>query len=153
MSKKFKEMVKKIGELPTSILAAPANPKSAQFKRIYVQETDNKGRGVFAAEDIKAGETIEEAPVIILPEDLLSKYPITHYYFHWNHLNQRAGALALGYGSIYNHSYQPNARYKQIYEYKTILFIALRDIKNGEEITVNYNKDPRDNSQLWFDVK
>ena len=47
-------------------------------------------------------------------------------------------ALALGYGSLYNHSYNPNARYddvgRQIKEYS-----ALRDIQRGEEITINYN--------------
>jgi hypothetical protein len=47
-------------------------------------------------------------------------------------------ALALGFGSLYNHSYKPNARYddapSQVKEFR-----ALRDIKAGEEITINYN--------------
>ena len=47
-------------------------------------------------------------------------------------------ALALGYGSLYNHSYQPNARYDD-QPAGAMTFTALRDIRAGEEITINYN--------------
>ena len=61
-------------------------------------------------------------------------------------------ALALGYLTFANHSYQPNARYEKRYATCSIALIALRPIKAGEEITVNYNGDPEDHSPLWFPV-
>lgn len=104
---------------------------------------------------ILAGEIIEDCPTLVLQADILNKYPINHYYFNWNNeqAGERMGALAFGYGSIYNHSYQPNAKYQQLYDEKIIRFTALKDIEIGDEITVNYNKDPKDNSALWFEVK
>ena len=59
--------------------------------------------------------------------------------------------LALGYGSLYNHSYRPNARYVDLSE-RTKLFTAIRDIAAGEEITVNYNGEPEDQTPVGFDV-
>ena len=61
-------------------------------------------------------------------------------------------ALALGYGSLYNHSYTPNARYFTNIENQSIDFYARKDIREGEEIMVNYNGDPEDQSPLWFEV-
>ena len=46
-------------------------------------------------------------------------------------------ALALGYGSLYNHSYQPNARCEDVRP-QTKRFVAIRDIQANEEITFNY---------------
>jgi SET domain-containing protein len=60
-------------------------------------------------------------------------------------------AVALGYGSLYNHSYQPNARYDDE-SGKTKVFSALRDIAPGEEIVVNYNGVPEDKTPVWFKV-
>jgi SET domain-containing protein len=59
--------------------------------------------------------------------------------------------LALGYGSLYNHSYHPNARYDDAAG-PTKVFTALRDIAAGEEITVNYNGEPDDGSSVGFRV-
>jgi SET domain-containing protein len=44
---------------------------------------------------------------------------------------------SLGYGSLYNHSYRPNARYDDEGGQAKV-FRTLRDIAAGEEITVNY---------------
>jgi SET domain-containing protein len=58
-------------------------------------------------------------------------------------------AVALGYGSLYNHSYQPNARYDDE-SGQTKVFRAIRDIAPGEEIVVNYNGEPGDETPVWF---
>ncbi len=60
-------------------------------------------------------------------------------------------ALALGYGSLYNHSFHPNARYDDRGQ-QTKVFTSLRDIESGEEITVNYNGDPNDTTAVSFEV-
>src|SRR3954466_229701 len=73
---------------------------------------------------------------------------LSHYHFAWG---KGTGALALGYGSLYNHSYRPNARYWDVGP-QTKEFTALRDIEPGEEITVNYNAEPDDTTEVWFEV-
>ncbi|WP_027724055.1 SET domain-containing protein [Tuberibacillus calidus] len=112
------------------------------------------GRGVFARRDIKKGELIHVAPVIVIKAEefpLIDKTVLSNYVFHWSQTNGDC-ALALGYGSLFNHSYTPNAIVKIDTEKKTINFIAYRDIKEGEEIFINYNGDPNDQSPLWFKV-
>jgi SET domain-containing protein len=61
-------------------------------------------------------------------------------------------ASSRGHGEFFNHSYTPNARYKHDYDHKTIVFSTIKDIKKGDEITVNYNCQPIDQSPLWFTV-
>jgi SET domain-containing protein len=119
---------------------------------VMVKNVKGKGRGVFARRRIKKGEIIERVPVIVLPVDQVGndgkRQVLANYTFSWG---QKTVALALGYGSLYNHSYRPNARYedrgRRIKE-----FVAIREIAAGEEVTVNYNGTPKDRSPVWFDV-
>ena len=121
---------------------------------IYVAQSriPNAGRGVFAAVGIKEGEVIERCPVIEMMEpDIrarLNELSLRNYYFTWGEERERA-AVALGYGSIYNHSFAPNACYIKRIPERRIEFIALKDIVKNEEILVNYNGDPADQSPLW----
>jgi len=64
---------------------------------------------------------------------------------------QRGYALALGYGSLYNHSHQPSARYEMDYDVDEIHVVARRRIKRGEEITISYNGDATDQAPVWFE--
>ena len=107
--------------------------------------------GVFAQSEIKQWETIEICPIILLNQEDTETIDQTHlynYYFSWEY---QWSALALGYGSLYNHSYSPNARYQKDFANQTIHFLAIQDINRGEEITVNYNGDPLDQEKVWFD--
>ncbi len=110
------------------------------------------GLGVFAAQNIAKGELIEEAIVILFPEDQISdlaKTKLLDYFFAWGAKLELA-AVALGYGSLYNHSYAPNAKFVENYDKNTITYSALKKIKKGEEILINYNGDPKDKRKLWF---
>lgn len=112
------------------------------------------GRGIFATRKIKKGELIHEAPVIISPKEeyqYLKKTILVEYAFWWGEDLEEC-ALALGYGSLFNHSYTPNALYKLNLKNKTIDIYAYRDIKSGDEILINYNGDPEDDEPMWFDV-
>jgi SET domain-containing protein len=123
------------------------NVKNIQITEI--RPSPGKGRGVFALRPIAAGELIERAPVVVIPEGQWEKFEKTilfNYYFSW----ERHSALVLGYGSLYNHSYQPNARFVRQFKEEAMDFIALRAIATGEEIVINYNGDPTDDSPLWF---
>jgi SET domain-containing protein len=112
------------------------------------------GRGVFATRDIQSGELIHVAPVIVLSKEECETAESTilaNYVFSWRKKTGRC-ALALGYGSLFNHSYTPNAKYKLRTKKDTIEFFAYTDIKAGDEIFVNYNGKPEDQSPLWFEV-
>lgn len=123
-----------------------------QSDAIEVKRVPGKGRGVFARRLIRAGELIERVPVIVMPAgdvgDEDNHNSLWEYSFQWG---EGKVALALGYGSLYNHSFEPNARC-EISAPRCKVFLALRDIHPGEEITINYNGEPDDPSPVWFDV-
>ena len=119
---------------------------------IYFANSDLGGRGVFTAADIPEGALLEICPVIVMPKahlKYLDETGLYDYYFIWGQ-QEEACAIALGYGSLYNHSYRPNAFYLPDFEGKALHFMALRDLKAGEEITVNYNGHPSDEEEVWF---
>jgi uncharacterized protein len=112
------------------------------------------GRGIFATRDIKKGVLIHESPVIVSPRDeykYLKKTIMIEYVFWWGEDYEEC-ALALGYGSLFNHSFTPNALYKLNLKNQTIDIFAYTDIKTGDEILINYNGDPQDKEPMWFDV-
>ena len=125
--------------------------------KLYIAHSTipNSGRGVFAKVAIKKGEVIERCPVIAIPEhdaEHVNHSILATYIYYLGKTKERL-FLALGYGSLYNHTYEPNARYKEHAAEEIIEFIALRDIKPQEEITVNYNQHEQKNGKpLWFEV-
>jgi len=122
---------------------------------VTVRLFPNKGRGVVAERFFGAGQTIERAPVIVIPPGeapLIRDTRLAHYYYEWGH-DDRSAAIALGYGSLYNHSYTPNARFEFDEAEECLEFFALCAIEPGEEITINYNNlGPDAKKPLKFDV-
>ena len=121
---------------------------------ICIKDTGKYGRGIFATRDIKTGELIEVSPVLISCKNewkYLKKTVLFNYCFTWGK-NYEQTAIALGYGSLFNHSYTPNAEFINNIDNMSIDFYAIADIKDGQEITINYNEDSDDKSPLWFDV-
>jgi len=121
-----------------------------QTSAIEVKQIKGKGRGVFARRLIPEGEVIERVPVLVFPiaetRTASGTTRMSGYCFDWG---RGTVAVALGYGSLYNHSYQPNARYDDE-SGQTKVFSAIRDIAPGEEIVVNYNGEPDDGTPVWF---
>jgi SET domain-containing protein len=121
---------------------------------VAVRTVPGKGRGVFALKEFQAGDLIERSPVIVLSEveyGHIKKTILEEYYYDWNK-DDASRAIVLGAGSLYNHSYQPNARYARRFEEREMDFIALRPIAEGEEVCVNYNGIIDDMSEVWFAV-
>lgn len=109
----------------------------------YIEDTGTrKGRGVFAARAFAVGETVEVCPVVSFV-DGFDKLPVElkRVIFNWGYLSGSPGpqGLALGYGSMYNHSNPANMRYQADLANVSLHFIAVRPIATGEELTVNYN--------------
>ena len=125
---------------------------SQRSSKIIVAPSILGGRGVMAIEDIKKGEVLEICPVIVIPS---KDVPVIHgtilhdYYFIWGD-DEKEAAIALGFGSMYNHAVTPNAEYEMDFEQETIDFFALTDIEAGSEITINYNGKSGNSDDLWF---
>ena len=131
-------------------------PKKVYIANSRVSKAGNSafetGRGVFAAENIKKGEVIEVAPILILEftDFIDTKWNLLFEYFFWM---DDFVALSLGYGSLYNHSINPNIEYRISKKEKTISFTAVRDIKKDEEILFNYKGSSNPKTPLWFERK
>ena len=61
--------------------------------------------------------------------------------------------MALGYVPLYNHSYESNCEYEMDFDNELILIKAVRFIKAGEELFINYNGEWNDRKPLWFEAK
>ncbi len=125
---------------------------------VYISQSliPNAGRGMFANKSIGRNEVIEICPVVIIPRYQvadLKKTALNHYYFDWG-LDDgiHEAAICLGFGSLYNHSYTPNATYIKVFDKDIIQFVSLKPIGKDEEITVNYNNgNPHDKRKLWIE--
>lgn len=119
---------------------------------LFIAYSEGKGRGVFTSQSIDSGEVIEVCPVLIIPKvelPIIHKTVLHDYYFLWGD-NLEDCAIALGFGSIYNHELNPNANFILDIFNKTIDIEAIKPIKAGEEITINYHGEPGNTDKLWF---
>jgi SET domain-containing protein len=121
---------------------------------LTIESSPKRGRGVFATKNINKGTVIEISPVIVLSEKerkRIEKTLLFHYIFEWGSDKKKA-AVALGYVSLYNHSYNANCEYEMEFGKRLMTIKTVKDIKKGEELFVNYNAKPDDNTKVWFDT-
>ena len=100
-------------------------------KNLYISKSSipKAGRGVFTNKAFRKGEVIERCPVYVLSKKdypIIKKTSLRNYYLMWG---KSTAGICLGYGSLYNHSYNPNATYNKNTSDKTIEFIAIKNIK------------------------
>ena len=110
---------------------------------LHIKKIRGMGRGVFAGRAYRTGEVIEVCPVIPLPpgtEETVHGGALEHYLFKWGR-DWDTLAVALGYGSLYNHSADPNAAFTPRMSKNDIVFRAIRDIAADEQITIDYQWD------------
>lgn len=122
-------------------------------KPLYLRNLGKKGLGVFCSEDIKKDEIFETCPILYVPQEqvpLIDKTTLMDYYYYWNDGTGEHAAICLGYGSLYNHSYTPNAIYCKDYTRRIIEMKAIKDIPANTEITFNYNGRPDCMDPVWF---
>jgi len=122
------------------------------FPGLQVVEIEGKGLGVTTAVGLLPGQLIECCPVLLLaPEKKLGKdwarlhrvmleTVFSDYIFGWT---PKYGAVALGYGGLYNHSSHPNAETHRITKSRRMVFTAKEAIPAGTEITIAYRT-------VWF---
>lgn len=122
---------------------------------LFIAPTEKMSRGVFTSAAIEAGTVVEIAPVIVMSgEDrkLLDKTLLHDYIFEWGGKKDQC-CMALGYVPMYNHSYKSNCEYEMDFDNDLISIKAVRYIKEGEELFINYNGDWNDSKPLWFEAK
>lgn len=125
---------------------------TTQVHGLFIMETSDRGRGVFTTQDLPNGSLIEICPCIVLSTSDTTKIHQTllhDYYFLWD-IDSKTSAIALGYGSLYNHSESPNAKFLIDYDAMNIKIVGLRDIKSMEELTINYIELKEEGYKLWF---
>lgn len=123
-----------------------------QIPGLYVAQSEGKGRGVFAGKSIEQGSIIEICEVIFIAKDqlaLLDKTILYEYYFLWPD-STAAACIALGLGSLYNHSATPNAEVVFDLEDTTLTIRCTEHIAAGTEICIDYQGGLRDAPKLWF---
>lgn len=121
---------------------------------LTIENTSQKGRGVFTVEPLEEGIVVEIAPVIVFSAEErthLEKTGLYNYIFEWGEDN--AGCcVALGWVSIYNHAGPSNCEYVMNFETSLMAIITRRDIAAGEELTINYTTDWYDQKPVWFEA-
>ncbi len=138
-----------IGVIDRYVVPTPPDPNS---RNVRIGVVEGHGRGMFATRKILKGELIERAPIIPLSEKewpIASRTLLADYGFDWGEKDEQA-SIALGYVSIYNHSYSPNAQLEQMLDELMMEVVAIKDIPAGQEITINYNGEPESQDELWF---
>jgi hypothetical protein len=96
------------------------------------------GRGVYATRAFATGEAVEHCPTLELPGDEVVGR-LGDYVFGSGE-DENEVLLLLGYGMLYNHSYEANLEYVQEGP-RTIAFVTLRDVSPGEELTIDYGEE------------
>lgn len=102
---------------------------------------------------------MEVCPVVLLqkPYKALHK-ELKALVFHWP-LPEGAAprqALALGYGSLYNHANPSNLRFETGGEALVLRLVAVAEVAPGEELTINYNSEggaATSGEDWWFKEK
>jgi len=130
--------------------------KLSASSKVYVDSSKitGAGRGVFAKCDISKDDVIESCPIIEISKhdaSTLNESSLVTYIFYFGKAKERL-AVTLGFGSLYNHSYKPNATFNIKGKEQLIDFVALTNIKKDTEITFNYKHDSANISPLWFEV-
>ncbi|MBL4715000.1 MAG: hypothetical protein COC01_08275 [Bacteroidetes bacterium] len=104
---------------------------------VEVKVSSIHGKGVFAKCNIKKGEVIAESHVILLHHNEQLPEQLATLEFPWD--DEYYALCISDVGSFFNHSKQANTRIHQNQDKKTQEFIALCDIRKGDEVMIYYN--------------
>jgi uncharacterized protein len=114
---------------------------------LVVRPSPAHGLGVFARRSFEPGDVIERVPLVVIPDDEMHfarlRGTIMHRYPMPGVPDDDHSAWMLGYGALYNHEPDPavlNARWTYSGG-RTLLFLAVRPIRPGDEITYDYGDD------------
>jgi hypothetical protein len=116
-------------------------------RKIEIKRSEGKGLGIFAIEDLPAHYCIERCHCIVFSAEALkhlsllrdTRHVLHDYIFKWT---ASEVCIALGNGSVYNHSAYANVAWKvrsALSESEPgIEYWTKRPIKKGEELYIRY---------------
>ncbi|KAF9013443.1 hypothetical protein BDQ17DRAFT_603491 [Cyathus striatus] len=111
-----------------------------------IRTTRGKGRGVYASHPIPRNTLLEVSPVLFFEKEEYENHGkhtiVDHYTFTW--MDGRM-ALALGLGSLFNHSNKPNVTFTLDKRTDSIRYTTVRDVNVDEELCIFYGHS------LWFE--
>ncbi len=129
-----------------------ANPDCTEVRRVYFENTDNFGYGVFATRDIKKNEMIEEGTYFLTgffntKEDAEHIRGLPQYCWtmkcgcdQCKDKNELQYIVTTGNTMLYNHSEDFNAVVSIVRSERIVRIYARRDITKDEELFANYGK-------------
>lgn len=121
---------------------------------LSVRKTTSAGRGVFAVKPLKAGMLINVSHVLLFPADEYQVHgkhtQLDNYTYIWNKgADGVTMALALGLGSLFNHSYEsPNVSYTFDRVKETIRYTLMKNVDAETELCISYGS-----GKMWWEEK
>lgn len=135
---------------------------SGHSPKVEVRRSSVHGYGVFAKEDIQPGELIEQSKLLKLGwRSHYNNDPVLKDYVWGNRKCECEECkthgvhqyLALGFGSLYNHSETPNTKKKNDFASEIITITAIEPIAKDQEIFVSYGHKYFMVRNFWKQVK
>jgi hypothetical protein len=112
---------------------------SIKNKHLYIKKSNIEvaGLGVFTNKDLNTDDIIEVAPVLrVQTKYLFQENNILNDYIFRDPYDENYKIVALGFGSMYNHSDSPNMKY--FYQSNKMIYQAIKPISTGEELYISY---------------
>ncbi len=102
------------------------------------------GHGIFTTKSIAPDTTIEECPYLRIKADECTA-SLDDYVFNLETAEENGDSdyysLVLGWGSLFNHSYDHNIEYWHDTDRNLIVFHTIKTVAAGKQLFVNYGKD------------
>lgn len=119
---------------------------------LRICDTPTAGRGVVASQPIARDVIVEISPVLLFGAEEYQAHGrhtlLDSYTFVWEkRTNGSTMALALGLGSLFNHSPRANVSYQLNRTAQCIQFRTVRDIAAGEELCICYGA-----GKMWWET-
>ncbi|KAF8465213.1 cytidine deaminase-like protein [Russula ochroleuca] len=129
----------------TSYRPAPTAPEHLNNTGCKIKYSEGKGRGVYASKPMPAYTLLEINPALLFSAEEYEAHGrhtvLDHYTFKWRDGRM---ALALGLGSLFNHSDSPNVSYSIDTSTESIRYTTVRAVEPDEELCIYYG------TNLWF---
>ena len=107
------------------------------------------GHGIFTTTSIPADTTLEECPYLRIKADECAG-TLDDYVFNLESEEDNGDtayySLVLGWGSLFNHSYDHNTEYWHDTDRDLIVFHTIKKVSAGDQLFVNYGKE-------WWDSR
>ena len=133
------------------LCSAAADPAPSPPTGLCIIEVPGRGRGVAAARPFLRGEVLERAPLLVLDRAVMQARAtlLDDHVFWWDDEHR---ALALGWVSLCNHACPAKAVFRLERAARVLVLEAAVDIREGDEVTINYHGTPDDPAPVWFPV-